>query len=390
MMRPSVLHLDHNATTPLHPRVRDAMVAFLDEHLGGNPSSLHSLGREARAELERSREAVAQLLDVDPADVTFTSGGTESNNLALLGDADRTRPLWITAVEHPSVREAARRRWADGAPGGELPVDGEGRLDRAIEERRDEFDGALVSLQWVNNEVGTIQDLPRWSRWFRECGATVHTDGAQGFFRLPETIPELEVDLATITAHKSFGPVGVGALWVRRGAILDPILKGGPQEKKVRPGTENLLAIVGFAELARIAQEAPLWDLASLREKAAGFRSGLASIEGLRVISPEEGSYPSCVSVTIDELIAETVLVRLDLAGIAASSGSACSSGAREPSHVLAAMAVPDAAIRGAIRFSFGPSTSADDLARVVNELRAIVDDLRQRRRENPGAQFPV
>jgi len=377
------LYLDHNATTPILPEVARALREHLVEAEGvagaalGNPSSLHAPGRRARARLEGARERVAKALGVDPAELTFTSGGTESNNLFILGVEDPRQPLWISAVEHPSVREAARRRWALGAPGGELPVLADGRLDPALRDRGLDFSGALVSLQWVNNETGTIQELREWAEWFRSRGAIVHTDGAQGFFRLPAGPAELGVDAATITAHKSFGPAGVGALWVRRGIVLDPILRGGSQEKKLRPGTENLLAIVGFGALAERALAGPLWDLASLAERAAGFRGALRRIPGLTIVSPETGSFPACVAVAFDDLIAETLLVRLDLEGIAASSGSACSSGARQPSSVLAAMGVPDRAIRGALRFSFGPSTTAEELAFAADRLAAIAADLR-------------
>ncbi len=374
------VYLDHNATTPLHPQVAAAMRAHLDGGEGGNPSSLHAPGRRARAVLEGARESVAAVLRVDPAELTFTSGGTESNNLMLLGVADPGQALWISAVEHPSVREAARRRWAQGAPGGELPVTASGQLDRELRERGIDFGGSLVSIQWVNNETGTIQELREWTRWFREQGAIVHTDGAQGFFRLPDGPAELGVDAATITAHKSLGPTGVGALWVRRGVILDPVLRGGPQEKKVRPGTENLLAIVGFGALAELAQRAPIWDLVALAVRADRFRARIREVSGLAIVSPETGAFPGCISVTIEDLIAETVLVRLDLEGIAASSGSACSSGAREPSHVLKAMGVPDRAIRGALRFSLGPETTDEQLAYAADRLTAIVSDLRRRR----------
>lgn len=375
-----MIYLDNNATTPLDPRVARVMVEELERGAPANPSSLHGAGRDARSRLERAREQLAGRLAVDPSELTFTSGGTESNNLALLGVAEPEQPLFISAIEHPSVREAARRRWAAGAPGGELPVDGEGRLDRSIRERGAEFEGALVSIQWVNNEVGTIQALADWAAWFHEQGALVHTDGAQGFFRLPDTIPELGVDLATITAHKSFGPTGVGALWVRRGVLLDPLLRGGPQEKKVRAGTENLPAIIGMGALAALDQEALLWADRGLAERLGRFRAELAGIDGVRVLSPE-GAFPTCVSIAVADCLAETILVRLDLEGVAASSGSACSSGAREPSHVLAAMGVPDREIRGAIRLSAAPSTTEEELSRVAGHLARIVADLRRRPR---------
>jgi len=374
------IYLDHNATTPLHPEVSGVLRQHLSESLVGNPSSLHGPGRVARALLEKAREQLSLLLGVEPSELFFTSGGTESNNALLLGIAESEQPLWISATEHPSVREAAKKRWAEGAPGGELPVTESGLLDMKIRSMGWDFEGALVSLQWVNNETGTVQLLRDWVDWFHQQGALVHTDGAQGFFRLPVKVSELGVDAATITAHKSFGPTGVGALWVRRGVVLDPILRGGPQERKVRPGTENLLAIVGMGALAEICQRSPLWELGDLTRKAEEFRSQLSSIPGLRGISPISHHFPNCISVTLQDLVAETVLVRLDLEGIAASSGSACSSGAREPSHVLAAMGVPEAEIQGALRFSLGPQSSDAELSFVVDRLRVISEELRGRR----------
>ncbi len=374
------IYLDHNATTPLHSEVARVLRQHLEEPLVGNPSSLHRPGRRGRALIEEAREELSLLLGVDPSELYFTSGGTESNNAMLLGIAESDQPLWISATEHPSVREAAKKRWAQGAPGGELPVTESGLLDMKIRSYGWDFDGALVSLQWINNETGTIQLLRDWVDWFHQQGAVVHTDGAQGFFRLPDKVPELGVDAATITAHKSFGPTGVGALWVRRGLVLDPILRGGPQERKVRPGTENLLAIVGIGALAELCQRESLWKLSELSRKAEEFRTRLSSIPGLRVISPIDDHYPNCISVALGDLVAETILVRLDLEGIAASSGSACSSGAREPSHVLAAMGVPEAEIQGALRFSLGPQNSEAELSFVVDRLRAIVEELRGRR----------
>ncbi|MFQ5653403.1 MAG: cysteine desulfurase family protein [Planctomycetota bacterium] len=377
---PREIYLDHNATTPLDPEVREEMERLLrDCH--GNPSSLHGPGRAARRIVEEARERLADSLGAEAGEVYFTSGGTESNNLMILGVEDRLQPLYTTAVEHPSVLEPARRRWRQGVPGGLLEVDGEGRLREETPGDEERYRGALVSIQWVNNETGVIQDLPRWCRHFQERGAVVHTDGAQGFFRLPHTIGELGVDAATVTAHKSFGPVGVGALYLRRGLIVDPVFCGGPQERKVRPGTENILAIHGMGVLADIAGRRRLWPEEAMRRKSRRLRDLLSALPGIRILTPQEGSFPNTISVAFADLEAETLLVRLDMEGIAASSGSACSSGAREPSHVLRAMGVPDREIRGAVRLSSGPETTVEMLEQATARLGAIVGELRRRRR---------
>jgi len=369
------IYLDTNATTTLHPRVLEGMEQLLADHELGNPSSLHGAGRRSRKLIEEARENLAALLDVDTLEIFFTSGGTESNNIAITSLAPRFRSLWVSSVEHSSVREPARALWKEGFPGGEIAVDERGQIGEIPP--KEDLDGALVSIQWVNNETGAIQDLRRLCTELSEQGAVVHSDGAQGFFRLGDTIPQLGVDAATITAHKSFGPQGVGALWMRRGIIARPLFTGGSQERKVRPGTENLVAIHGLGILARIAREEPLWPSDSLTRKSTLVRNQLGEIAGARILSPVESCFPNCINVTFEGVIAETLLVRLDLEGIFASSGSACSSGAREPSHVLRALGCADSEVRGAIRLSFAPDTTDDALLRATSRISAIVRDLR-------------
>lgn len=375
------VYLDANATTHLDEGIRLGMNSILEDHALGNPSSLHGPGRRSRKVIEQSREDLAKFLDVDPLELFFTSGGTESNNIAITALAPNFKSLWVSSIEHPSIREPARALWKNGFPGGEIPVETDGRV-RSLPDV--DLDGALVSIQWVNNEIGTIQNLKSLCGELHRRGAIVHTDGAQGFFRLPDTIPQLSVDLATVTAHKSFGPQGVGALWMRRGLIATPLFQGGSQERKVRPGTENLPAIHGLGLLAKSSSDRLLWPLPELTRMSQLIRQQLGKYPGCKVLSGTEANFPNCLSITFDGIVAETLLVRLDFEGIYASSGSACSSGAREPSHVLAALGCSDEEIRGAIRLSFAPGVPDEALIHATSRMVAIAEDLRSRHADRP------
>jgi len=381
------IYLDHNATTPLHPQVAEKMHQCLQGAAPANPSSLHRHGRDARKILDDARDQLSSLLAVESSELHFTSGGTESNNLAIQGLAPIDAPLFVGATEHPSVLEPARQQWQQGRPGGVLEVDSSGKIgDFEV------VNGALYSIQWINNETGISQEISKLAGQIHDGGGRLHIDGAQGFFRIPMTIPELSVDAATITAHKSFGPVGAGALWVRKGLLIDPLLRGGPQEKKIRPGTENLLSITGLGELARVARSTPLWDLVALRLAREALLLPLQEIPDCKIIPQQEDDWPGCVHVSFRGIHAETLLVRLDMEGISASSGSACSSGAREPSHVLEAMGVDLDWIRGSIRLSLGPvertpQNSVALLSRVGARIAAIVNQLRTRDFETPPGE---
>jgi cysteine desulfurase len=366
-------YLDYNATTPLHPELAKRLSQFLIENPAGNPSSLHSRGRDARKIVEDARDKLAFFLGVDPAGIFFTSGGTESNNLIIQGLSPLDSPLHVGATEHPSLLEPALQQWKNGRPGSTLPVDQAGRIDNL-----DAVGGGLVSIQWANNETGIVQDLPSLAEQIHQRDAILHTDGAQGFFRLPAVIPDLGIDAASLTAHKSFGPPGVGALWIRKGLLIDPVLRGGPQEKKVRPGTENLLAIYGIGVLAEIALQQPLWQLDSLREARSGLVSALQDVPDCQIIDQQSCDWPGCINVSFAGVHAETLLVRLDMIGICASSGSACSSGARELSHVLDAMGVETERIRSSIRISIGPDNTFQQMQTTGGHIASIVADLRQ------------
>lgn len=365
-------YLDYNATTPLHPEIAQQLGHFLSENGAANPSSLHHRGRLARKIIEEARDKLAALLAVDPAEVYFTSGGTESNNLIIQGLSPVDSPLFVSATEHPSILEPARGQWQNGRPGTILDVDREGRVRQL-----DAVDSGLVSIQWVNNETGIVQDLPTLAQEAHSRGAILHTDGAQGFFRILDTIPDLGVDAASITAHKSFGPPGVGALWIRKGLLIDPLLLGGPQEKKVRPGTENLLAIHGIGLLADLVRKTPLWDLDDLKAARQSLLAGLQGAGSFTVIEHQPQDWPGCINIGFDDLHAETLLVRLDMAGICASSGSACSSGARELSHVLDAMQVDHHTIRGSVRISIGPDHPPEQLFQIGQQIASIAGELR-------------
>ncbi len=377
MTRP--IYLDANSTTPLHPRVREALADALSDF--GNPSSIHQLGRRARERVETAREQVAGAFGVEPDEILFTSGGTEANNLLIHSALTEGRG-WISSVEHDSLWQPWIDRLRDGglrARDFELPVDATGgHLPIDLPPSESETD--WVSLQWINNETGRFQPLAALVQSYQRLGYRVHSDGAQGFFRVPVSISELGLDAATITAHKSFGPLGIGALYLRRGALLDPILRGGPQERRVRPGTENLLGIVGIGELARLSGEEELWPRDQLKKKSELFREALSSIEGCFPTLPVDQTYPSVVHVTFDDLDADTLLWKLDMSGVCASSGSACSAGTGKPSRVLQAMGLPDRRIRGALRFSFTPWTTAEELNNAAKTLHTIVRQLRSQR----------
>lgn len=390
-------YLDHNATTPLHPRVLEEMTALLSTPLG-NPSSVHSPGRHARSIIDRARERLARYLDVDAGEIYFTSGGTESNNLVIHGGADLDQPLFIGLLEHPSVWEPATHRWGCARPnpeqGGVIPIDPKGILlppDRCpwdlppADTRAEDDPRGWASLQWINNETGHEQPIPKLTEAWQARGFLVHTDGAQAFFRVPTSLRDLGVDAATITAHKSFGPAGVGALFLRRGVTLSPILHGGPQERLLRPGTENLVAIHGLGALAEVATEEELWPRRRLEELQQVFRSELSRVEGLEFVGDATETFPSVCMVTLPDLPAEAVLVQLDRMGVAASSGAACASGSRRPSRVLQALGVADPHLSGPIRFSFGPSFTAEDLQEVARRFSQGVDSLRSSRAGSPA-----
>lgn len=378
------VYADHHATAPLRPEALAAMLPWL-EGFAANPSSIHGPGRAAREAVEAAREDAAAVLGVSPGEIVFTSGGTESDALAVLGGAraarararDRLRVLF-SAAEHAAVREAARSLVSEGFEPVELPVDARG-VPRE-EAFASSLDGraALVSLILANNETGVVNTrLPGAARAAREAGAVLHTDAVQAVGRIPVRPSDLGVDLLSFTGHKIGGPKGAGVLWVRGGVRLAPLFSGGGQERGRRGGTENVPAIVGLGAALRAAaagMETEGRRVGALRD---AFEAGLlARIPGARVNGrgePGDERLPTASSVTFPGVDGETLLAALDLEGVAASSGSACSSGTPAPSRVLLASGMPEAEVRATLRFSFGWTSGEADVDALLEILPGVV-----------------
>lgn len=350
------IYLDHNATSPLRPAVREAMLAAMA--VGGNASSIHAEGRAARKVLDQSRSALAVALGCLPPMIAFTAGGSEANALALR--AAGVERLLVQATAHPSVIENAR---ASGKAVELLPVDGHGRLDLAALKRLLPGPKALVSLILANNETGVIQPVPDVVALARASGALVHVDAVQALGKRALNFGLLGCDLLTVAAHKAGGPVGVGALVIRDGLVLWPLIAGGAQELRRRAGTENLAAIAGFAALV----QEPLIDTCDLNDRLE------AALAGLPVFGDGVERLCTTTCVALPGVAAETLLMQLDLEGIAVSAGSACSSGKVGKSHVLAAMGIDPELARSAVRLSLGWNSTDADITRFITVWQAIV-----------------
>ena len=384
MSRPPV-YLDHAATTPVRPEVLEAMLPFLTNQTFGNPSSSHRFGRAARAGIEGARREVAQAVGAEPNQVIFTSGGTEADNLGIIGAALAARERGgqvcavVSAIEHKAVLAAAHAVCHLGGQEVVLPVDRRGQvslddLDRALAGRP-----ALVSIMWVNNEVGTIQPVAEIARRCHEAGVVFHTDAVQAFGKLPLSMADLPCTLLTLSGHKIGAPKGIGALIVRDRKAVEAIIHGGGQQYGIRPGTENVAGAVALGRAAQLAaeeqaEEAP--RLLALRTRLAErLRAG---IPDLTVNGDGADLAPHVLNVSVADADSEALLMHLDLAGVAASGGSACSTGAVEPSHVLVAMGVPRELALGAVRFSFGRESTEADVDRVAELMPGVVTKVRQ------------
>jgi cysteine desulfurase len=376
------IYLDHNATTPPAPEVVDRMAASLREEFG-NPSSVHHYGQVAKAALDDARSAVAALIGSDPSEVVFTSGGTESDNFAIRGVAEALEPtgrrhLIATAIEHEAVlntfKALARRGWKTTL----LPVDQTGIVTTDALERALTDDTALVSIMHANNEIGTIQPIAQLARLAKARGAVFHTDAVQTTGKIPVDVKALGVDLLSLSAHKFYGPKGAGALWIRRGVRLQTPMTGGKQERGRRAGTENVAGIVGLgvaAQIARGKMAAESDRLAPLRDRLE--EGVLASVSGTAINGARSPRVPNTTNISFDRVEAESLLIALDLAGVAVSTGSACSSGTLEPSHVLKAMGFAPHRTQNSIRFSLGVANTEADVQRVIEVLPGVVDKLR-------------
>jgi cysteine desulfurase len=349
----------------------------------GNPSSVHHFGQQTKAVVDEARAAVAALIGAEASDIVFTSGGTESDNFAIRGVAEvmeraGRRHLIATGIEHEAVlntlKALARRGWRTSL----LPVDQTGVVSPESLRAVIADDTAIVSVMHANNEVGTIQPVAELAQIAHERGALMHSDAVQSAGKIPVNVKALGVDLLSLSAHKMGGPKGAGALWMRRGVRLAPILTGGRHERSRRAGTENVAGIAGFGVAARVAarkMELEAGTLASLRDRLE--REVLAAVPGAAVNGGGSPRVPNTTNISFERVEAESLLIALDLAGIAVSTGSACSSGTLEPSHVLKAMGFSAHRTQNSIRFSLGQGNTESDVDRVVSVLPGIVEKLR-------------
>lgn len=366
-----MVYFDHNATTPLDERVLAAMQPFLSTFYG-NPSSLYRHGRIVRSAIDTAREQVAALCDAPPAQIIFTSGGTEANNLALSAAANYPG-LAVSAIEHPSVMEPARNLQRAGRCLDLIGVDGNGVISpKAIQQVIDKKTN-FVSMMLANNETGVVQNIPAYAQSLREHGIVVHTDAVQALGKLPVSFRQLAVHLMTLSSHKIYGPKGCGALVFSKEIEIKPLLLGGVQEQGYRAGTENVAAIVGFGKAAELAAtEIAQWAVHSLKLRFL-FEQLLATVPGAKVFAQEVERLPNTVQFGVDGVDGEMLLMRLDEKGIAVSSGSACASGGLEPSPVLVAMGVRPAVAKTAIRVSFGKTNTEQEVLEFLTALKAVI-----------------
>ena len=381
MVSERTIYLDNNATTPVDPAVAARMAEFLRDQFG-NPSSLYALGRKAKEALTESREAVAGLMGAHRSEITFTGSGTEADNFALQGvlEAHPEKPeIIISAVEHPAVLETARALERRGAVVLYAPVDAAGLVDLDFIRSALTPRTALVSVMHANNELGTIEPVEEVARIAHEKGALVHTDAVQSFGKIPVDVDALGVDLLTVSAHKIYGPKGVGALYIRRGTDIRPFIHGGHQERGLRAGTENTAGIVGFGEAVRVLGERMKKDKDRVEKLAERLKKGIEErIPKVRFNGHPERRVKSTLNFAFPGLEAEAILLALATKGIAVSTGSACSEDSEEASHVLLAIGLRPEIARSCIRMSMGRFNTEEEVETVLVELPAIVEKLRK------------
>jgi cysteine desulfurase len=357
------VYLDNNATTPVLPEVLEAMQPYFAQHFG-NASSIHHHGQETRAAVERARESVAKLLGCRPAEVVFTSGGTEADNLAIFGIVKTGGHVITSTIEHHAVLNSCKYLQEQGIEVTFVPVDGRGLVDPDDVRRALRTNTRLVTIMFANNETGVIQPVQEVGRVCGEADVYFHTDAVQAASKIPLRVSDIGCDLLSISGHKMHAPQGVGALYVRKGTTLNPLFHGGSHERSRRAGTENVAGIVGLGKAAEIAIagfETGHEDLAGLRGRLEA--ALLKNVEAAGVNGAGAPRVPNTTNIYFDYIEGEALIIALDLKGLAVSTGAACSSGAIEPSHVLTAMGLPPERARASIRFSLGKQNTADDVS---------------------------
>lgn len=376
-----MIYLDNNATTPLDPAVAEKMTWFIREHFG-NPSSLYPLGRTVKEIITEARETVAGSLGAGAAELTFTGSGTESDNFAIRGvlEAHPDKNELITStIEHPAVYETAKYLQKKGVKVTFVPVDSDGLVDLDYLERSISPKTALISIMHANNEIGTVQPIRKIVDIARKTGVPVHTDAVQTFGKKPLDVDDLGVDYLSVSAHKIYGPKGVGALYVRRGAAISPLIFGGHQEHRLRAGTENTPGIVGFGEAVRVLMERQDGDNRRLAELAAALKKGIEQkIPHVKFNGHPEHRIKSTVNFAFPGIEAEAILLALATKDICVSTGSACSEGGEEVSQVLSSIGVKPEIARSSIRMSLGRFNTAEDVETVLTVLPDIVRNFRE------------
>lgn len=374
------IYLDNNATTRPAPEVLEAMQPFLRDYWG-NPSSMHNFGGQVKKHVARAREQVAAFIGADPSEIIFTSCGTESNNMAIRGTAEAAtdRPTIITTrVEHPAVLEPCRRLKEQGYRLTELDVDHQGRMDTDDLQNTLKNGRALASVMWANNETGVVFPIPQVAEMVKMAGGIIHTDAVQAAGKIPIDVRRVPVDMLTISGHKLHAPKGIGALYIRRGTRIRPLLLGGHQESGRRGGTENVPYIIALGKACELADE----RLTRETTRIAALRDHLQ--DGIKAVCPDvqingEGAprLPNTLNISFHYVEGEAILYHISDLGICASSGSACASGSLEPSHVIRAMGVPFTAVHGSIRFSLSHETTDGEIDYVLAKLPDIIKKLR-------------
>ncbi|MEW5707275.1 MAG: cysteine desulfurase NifS [Actinomycetota bacterium] len=375
------IYMDYAATTPVHPEVVEAMMPYFTENFG-NPSSLYTLGRNARGAIEEARDRIAAFIGADSREIVFTGGGTESDNFAIKGVAyaneNKGNHIITTPIEHHAVLEPIHFLEKRGFAVTYLPVDEHGMVDPADVEKAITNKTILVSIMHANNEVGTIEPISEIGKITREKGIYFHTDAVQTFGHIPVDVNELGVDLLSASAHKLYGPKGVGMLYIRRGTRMVPFMQGGSQENNRRAGTHNVAGIIGLAKAVEIAER----EMASEENRLSELRDYLIrgvfeKIPNVRLNGHPKKRLPNNVSFCLIGAEGEAILLSLDMEGISCSSGSACTSGTLDPSHVLLAMGIPAEIAHSSLRLTLGAQTKKEDIDYVLNVLPPIVERLR-------------
>jgi cysteine desulfurase len=380
---PPQIYLDHAATTPVRPEVLEAMTPFFGARFG-NPSSVHRWGRDARTALDEARSRIAACLSAQPDEIVFTSGGTEGDNLAIVGPWRTRRAQGRNAVvtsptEHKAVLEVVHQIAREGGEERLLPITASGTVDLSALPTMVDTSVAVCSVMWINNEIGVVQDVPAIGAHARSVGALMHTDAVQAFGKLPIDVTTLPIDLLSLSGHKIGAPKGIGAIYIRRGTPFEPLFHGGSQDRGRRPGTENVAFAVGLA----VAAELQLAEREHECERLCAMRDALqaaivARVPDAVVHGTAATRAPHILNVSVPGTDSESLLMALDLAGIAASGGSACQSGSVSPSHVLSAMGVSRGLAGAAVRLSVGALTTDADIARVSEVFPALVEKARR------------